>query len=422
MRLSVVSPYPPGLSGVGQYGARIVAGLAAGGHFSDITVLANQHAAAPRMEATGRVRVQRIWALDRPDTSARLLVALRRAQPDVVWFNLGLGVFGRTRWANFLGLAAPLLARQIGIPTVSTLHEIFEASRLIELGSPNGRLTNWGGRAATSMVLASDRVCLTMQQYVRQLRADYGAQNLVHIPHGTFDEPEYIAQPAKPHILMFGSFAPYKGLPILLAAFRHFQARQTELQLTIAGSDHPRFPGYLASIRAEHADQQGVNWHTNVSENEVAELFKAASIVAIPSTATTGSSSVLHRAATYGRPVVASDLPDLRAAASEAGLEVKFAQAGDVEALASCLDELSRDPQKAIQIGQRNVGAMRSMTLADTCRRYARLFAEIQAASRPVLAPSTVPNSTPDPDTAPPRDGAGVTGDASSRLGRLRGG
>ncbi len=403
MRLSVVSPYPPGLSGVGQYGARIVAGLAAGGHFSDITVLANQHSAAPRMESAGRVSVQRIWALDQPDSSARLLFALRRAQPDVVWFNLGLGVFGRTRWANFLGLAAPLLSRWVGIPTVSTLHEIFEASRLIELGSPNGRLTNWGGRTATSMVLGSDRVCLTMQQYVRHLRADYGAQNLVHIPHGTFDEPEFKALPAKPHILMFGSFAPYKGLPILLAAFRRLQARQKELQLTIAGSDHPRFPGYLARIRAEHADQQAVNWRTNVSENELPELYKSASIVAIPSTATTGASSVLHRAATYGRPVVASDLPDLRIAASEAGLEVNFAQVGDVEAFASCLHDLLCDPQKGIQIGKRNVAAMRTMTLADTCRQYATLFAEVQTASRPVLAPSAVPNSTLDPNPAPSR-------------------
>ena len=403
MRLSVVSPYPPGLSGVGQYGARIVAGLAAGGQFSDITVLANQHSAAPRKESAGRVTVQRIWALDQPDSSARLLVALHRAQPDVVWFNLGLGVFGRTRWVNFLGLTAPFLARWVGIPTVSTLHEIFEASRLIELGSPNGRLTNWGGRVATRMVLGSDLVCLTMQKYVRQLRVKYGAQNLVHIPHGTFDEPEFKALPAKTHILMFGSFAPYKGLPILLSAFRRLRSRQKELQLTIAGSDHPRFPGCLAKIRTEHADQQGVNWHTNVSENEVPELFEAASLVAIPSTATTGSSSVLHRAATYGRPVVASDLPDLVAAASEARLEVKFACAGDAEALAVCLDDLSRDPQRAIQFGQRNVAAMRTMTLADTCRRYATLFAEVQAAKLPVLAPSAVPNSTLDANPAPSR-------------------
>lgn len=42
-------------------------------------------------------------------------------------------------------------------------------------------------------------------------------------------------------------------------------------------------------------------------------------VVVPPYTATTGASSVLRRSAALGRPVVASDLPDLRADAEEAG-------------------------------------------------------------------------------------------------------
>mgnify|MGYP000158755591 CR=1 FL=1 len=54
-------------------------------------------------------------------------------------------------------------------------------------------------------------------------------------------------------------------------------------------------------------------------------LFARASVVVLPYLASTGASSVVHRAAAWGRPLIASDLPDLRAVAMLLRLKEKNA-------------------------------------------------------------------------------------------------
>ncbi|MCS6909442.1 MAG: hypothetical protein NZM11_02575, partial [Anaerolineales bacterium] len=113
MKLSIISPFPPALSGVGQYGWHVTRGLAATGRFASITVLAER---APTAEATaldGPVTVKRVWRRDDPASALRLLRALAAERPDALWFNAGLTMFGRTRPANFLGLLVPALARRL---------------------------------------------------------------------------------------------------------------------------------------------------------------------------------------------------------------------------------------------------------------------------------------------------------------------
>ena len=117
MHLCVVSPFPPELTGVGQYGWNVVRGLAASGDFSAITILAQQSAEPDPPEArlpTSLVRVRRVWARDDMVTALQLARQVRAERPDVAWFNLGYTVFGASRSVNFLGLLAPYVARRLG--------------------------------------------------------------------------------------------------------------------------------------------------------------------------------------------------------------------------------------------------------------------------------------------------------------------
>jgi glycosyltransferase involved in cell wall biosynthesis len=292
---------------------------------------------------------------------------------------LGFTAFGRSRVTNFVGLAAPILTQRVGLPTIVTLHEIFEASPPRALGAVNGRITTWGARAATRLVLQADAVCVTLQRYQRELQNRYGARNVWHVPHGSFAPPEFLPLPAAsapPTLLIFATFAPYKGLAILLQAFEQLKLAYPDVQLLIAGSDHPRFPGYLTQMRASANGARGLDWLGPQTEGQLREVFARAHVVVLPYTATTGASSVLHRAAAYGRPVVASDLPDIRAVADEEGLQVVYAPPADPSALAQALARVLSNPDQRWQLAHHNLEQMQTMSLEHTCARYVKVFEE----------------------------------------------
>ncbi|MBI3241066.1 MAG: glycosyltransferase family 4 protein [Chloroflexi bacterium] len=373
-KLAIVSPFPPEISGVGQYGSRVAEGLAHSGHFEQMRVFANQTSNAPALEHHNGFVVQRAWRRNHLANAGILMRELRQWQPDAVWFNIGLASFGRTRLQNFLGLSAPLLTRSLGLPTVVTLHEIFEASNLRLLGAVNGRLTYLGGQVATRLLLQADIVCLTLRAYVQIFQKQYQAHNLAHVPHGAFDAPGFTPLPDEKRILMFAMHAPYKGLPELLDIFRQLRADDPSIRLTVAGSDHHRFPGYLNQVREALGESPGVEWRVGVPENEVPGLFASARVVALPCIATTGASSIIHRASAHGRPVLAYNHDDLRAVADEENLHVEFVPQGDRNAFARQLRDLLKDPARCETIGRENVAVMRTMTLAVTCQRYIQLF------------------------------------------------
>lgn len=393
MHLCVVSPFPPELTGVGQYGWNVVHGLARTGAFRAITVLA-QRSPAPELAATAvaspLVRTRRVWARDDVLAAVRLARQVRLERPDVVWYNLGYTVFGASRPVNFFGLLAPFIAYRLGVPLVITLHQIFDVTPPTSVGANNGHLTALGARTATHLLLRAGAVCVTLARYRRVLQTQYGVGNVHHIPHGSYVAPEALVHPGHPpeDILFFGSLAPFKGVSTLLEAFARLQRRRRQATLTIAGSDHPRFPGYREALRQaalarNGAGPHGVRWLGALPESELRGLFAQARVVALPYLATTGASSVLYRAAGFGRPVVASDLEDLRAATDEEQLMIEYVPPANAAALAAALEGLLADPQRQADIARRNLQAMGRMTIEQTCARYIDLFEQARAGTRP---------------------------------------
>jgi len=307
MKLCVVSPYPPELNGIGEYAWNVVHGLAATECFSAITVLSQKSdATVPHPFAGGRsnatglapIDARQLWARDEPLAPARLAHAIRAERPDAVWLNLDFTMFGASRPANFLGLLAPLLARPGGRPLVVTLHQILEATPPRSIGAKNGAVTHWGLRTATQLLLRADAVAVTLRSYERTLRAHYGARNVHHIPLGAYSALEYLPYPddSEPDdILFFGFAAPFKGLSTLLDAYTLLQRQRPHVSLTIAGTDHKRFPGYLAGLQAKMRARNGtgptqVRWLGPQTDAQLRDVFARARVVVLPYTATTGTS------------------------------------------------------------------------------------------------------------------------------------
>jgi len=377
MNLAIVSPFPPAITGIGQYGYHISRGLENSGRFTQITVLAGAQTAQDvfrRVKMTPSLAVDYIWRPDHLDAGLSILSALRRLSPDLVWYNLGNSVFGRSPLANLCGFLSLSQVKLAGIPVVVTLHELAELADLKTLGAPGGPLAHLGARLLTGLAVQGDVVCFTMRQYVDWFSVRKPNQKSMHIPLAAYQMPERLPESETPELLFFTTLAPYKGLEVLLAAYRLLQPQYPALRLTIAGVEHPRFPGYSESLRRECTSLPGIRWLGQVPEEGLRGLFSRAQIVVLPYVAATGSSSVLYKAAMWGRSLVASDLPETRSVAAESGLEVEFFSNRDVSGLASAIQSLLDAPNLRRAQADHNYAVVQRKPHEETFRLYMQAF------------------------------------------------
>ena len=374
MHLVIISPFPPAITGIGQYGYHITRALAASNAFSRITVLAGSHGSGSTPNHLGSTEIDYCWQPGRWDARTAILSRVKRLNPDVVWFNLRMGMFGESPWLSVSGLLAPLLTRSMGYPTVVTFHEMVELSDHRALNAPGGAFAPLGARLITHIATQADVVCLTMQKHLNWFTEKKPYVDCIHIPHGAFDDPVLLDEHDKTELLLFNMLAPFKGVELLLDAFPGIKRDFPHAQLTIAGEEHPRFPGYAQSIRERFAGLEGIRWLGKIPDDNLLELFRRATIIVLPYSASTGSSSVLYRAATWGRAVVVSDLSEIRALTQEGNFQVEFFENGNVDKLRNAIRNLLGSPEKRQAQIQHNFEAIQSARIEMTCRRYLQAF------------------------------------------------
>lgn len=376
IHLAIVTPFPPVSSSIGQYGYYLSNALARTGRFAQITLLAQISSDAQQADSKLPFRIERLWHLNRFDACLKISNRLKQLKPDLIWYNLGISVFGQSLLSNVAGLLSPAISKIAGIPTVITLHELIAQADLRTLHVPGRQLTRWG---ATSLIhyicTQADLVCVTLRRHAEYLSQNNSNMQVMHIPHGTFTSPTILTNSSNLEILFFGYIAPFKGLELLLKVFTDLCLRNSSLSLTIAGGEHPRFPGNFQHIRRSCEENPAIRWLGYVPENELHQVFARAAVVVLPSTATTGSSSVLYRAAAWGRPIVASNLPELRATAEEEGLWVEFFPSGDDLGLGTALERLLMDSERRTTQAHHNYHITKDhLTLDHTCQAYLRAF------------------------------------------------
>jgi glycosyltransferase involved in cell wall biosynthesis len=198
--------------------------------------------------------------------------------------------------------------------------------------------------------------------------------NCAHIPIGAYHEPELLDESASQELLFFTTLAPFKGLEILLEAFHKLHTEFPHLRLTIAGAEHTRFPNYPQELKKRFNGSDGVEWLGQIPEDQVKQLFQRAKIVVLPYTASTGSSSVLYQAATWGRAIVASDLYEIRELVLENNMRVEFFKNGEVEDLIASLRGLLNSPERRKSQTQHNFTAIQRARPEETCKRYIKAF------------------------------------------------
>jgi glycosyltransferase involved in cell wall biosynthesis len=371
MHLAIVSPFPPAITGIGQYGYHVTRALAQSGMFARVTVLAGSHINGERPNHLGLTEIEYCWAPGQLNARAVIFSRVKHLNPDLIWFNFGASIFGKSPLSNLSGLLTPMSVSRI-FPTVVTLHELVELADLRALNAPGGSLAPLGARLLTSITTRADVVCLTMQHYADRLSAR-GVDSR-YIPIGAYHEPELLNETDSQDLLFFTTLAPYKGLELLLEAFAVLCAEYPHLHLTIAGATHTRFPNYPHELKMRFNGTQGIQWLGQVPEDNVKDIFRRAQIIVLPYTASTGSSSVLYQAATWGRAVVASDLNEIRKLTLENNLQVQFFENNNLESLCNSIRALLNSPALRRAQSEHNFNSIQGIRPKETCQRYIAAF------------------------------------------------
>jgi len=255
-----------------------------------------------------------------------VLCALRSAgRFDVVHFH-GIGP-GSAAW--FVKLVEPRT------PCVLTFHAL------------DWKRDKWTPRAQRLIrileqvaVRCADRITAVSTDLVRYVREQY-AREALFIPNAV---EKAVRRPPGPALARFslepgryflwvGRFVPEKGVDKLLAAFRQVPG---EVKLLLAGPEHE--PGFTRRIQEEASRDRRVVLAGVVTGEAIEELFSNAAAFVLPSLLE-GNPLVLLEALSYGLPVIASDLPSVREAASAAPDLVSLVPPGAVDALRDRLAE-----------------------------------------------------------------------------------
>jgi glycosyltransferase involved in cell wall biosynthesis len=376
MKICLVTSFPPSRDALNEYGFHIASELQRIPGV-ELTILGDEYSPVqPELEG---FLVNRCWKFNSLRNPLRLMRAIKQQKPDVVWFNLGFASFGGTPPSAFLGIATPALARMAGFYTHATLHQLMETVDLDDAGIRFPLLYKWGGVLATHLVLFANSVSVMLPAYRSVLVEKYGRGSVYVRRHGIFSaRPEYpdLALRGNPEhrILAFGKWGTYKRLEPMVEAFKEVARQIPNARLVIAGTDHPKTPGYLQSIREKLVSRSNVIFTGYVAEQDIPQLFQSSSVAVLPYTSSAGSSGIAHLACTYGVPIVASDIPDFRRLADEEGLAIDFFPPGKINELARHVTDLLQNRERQIEMAMQNVSAALRMSMPEIIRQYLRTF------------------------------------------------
>ncbi len=169
-------------------------------------------------------------------------------------------------------------------------------------------------------------------------------------------------------ILFVGRHEPRKGLDVLLEAFRRLDR---DAVLWVAG-EGPNTQALAASA------PPGVEWLGRISDHELAQRLRTATVFCAPSLHGESFGVVLLEAMAAGTPVVASDISGYRDVARQ-GKEAVLVPGGDPAALADGLRRVLDDPILAGRIVDAGTARAASFSMDRLAARYVDLYESLLA-------------------------------------------
>jgi glycosyltransferase involved in cell wall biosynthesis len=294
--------------------------------------------------ADGYVRREFFYraALGAPGSRVRRTLKLAEHVPDMLRYRPAArsADIAHFQWLSVQHLDGHLLPRRrpAGPKLVLTAHDVLPRE------PRPGQLT-----AQRRLYERFDAIVVHSQHGRRRLTGELGVDpDKVHtIPHGVFTHLADAPPAPPPHetdrpvVLFFGLLRPYKGLDVLLRAWREIDGAE----LWIAGMARMDISALRASAPAN------VRLHARfIPDSELPAFFSRADLVVLPYLEA-DQSGVLFTALAFGRPLLLSDVggfPEIAATGA-----ARTVPAGDPAALRDALRELLADPPARAEMAAR---------------------------------------------------------------------
>ncbi|SDY37098.1 Glycosyltransferase involved in cell wall bisynthesis [Jannaschia faecimaris] len=277
-------------------------------------------------------------SLTNPAFLWRLTRLIRREEPDIIHLL--------SNTALWLNAALPFWRP---VPLLTTVHD----ARLHPGDRDTATLPAWSPRL---IVRQSDDIVVHGEGLRQQaLEAFSLPPDRLHVlPHPAMPRYAELARArglrprprGKFNVLMFGRIFAYKGLDLLMQAEALIGDDVPDLSIVIAGrGDDPHDLSQMMGQSARYDIR-----HRFIPDAEVAQLFLDADMVVLPYREAS-QSGVLPVAATFGKPVVVTDVGELRATVepNDMGLVVP---PDDPGALAAAIVRMARDDALRARCGE----------------------------------------------------------------------
>lgn len=381
MNIAFVSPYPPSMVTLNEYGYHLIRSFVGKEEVEKIYVLTNHledNSQYSRYAMDG-IEIVPCWDFNGFNSFWQIGKTLKAIQPDLVILNLQFMTFGEGKVQAALGLLTPWVCKTLGLPSMVILHNITETVNLETIGMAGSKwktkLLLEIGKQLTRLILKADLVGLTISQYVDIIREKYKAQNVILMPHGNFELPERSYLPdtlPEINLMAFGKFGTYKKVEVLLEAIKILEQQYPaqKFKATIAGTDNPNVKGYLDSVKKRYSDMQNIEFTGYVAEEDVEGIFKASTLVIFPYTTTTGSSGILHQAGSYARACVLPRIDDLERVVDEEGYGGAYFETDNAASLAETVARLMENPAERKKYEDMNYAAAKGLPMNELAQWY----------------------------------------------------
>jgi glycosyltransferase involved in cell wall biosynthesis len=308
-----------------------------------------------------------------PDSRARFWSKAAQHVPDMLRYRK------ESRWADVVHFQwltiQPLDVRLLpqDRPLVLTAHDVLPREPRLPVGQVRAQRRLYD--AVDAVVVHSERGRARLAD-----RVGVDPEKLHVIHHGAFDHlarrgreaaplPDELRSVRGPVVLFFGLLRPYKGVELLLEAWRGISGAE----LWIVG--RPRMP--VEPLMA--AAPPGVRFVPRfVSDAEAAAYFKRADLVVLPYRGTErfDQSGVMFTALAFGRPVLASDVGGFAEVAATGAAQL--VPPDDPVALHDALARLVADggARARLELGAR-AAAAGPFSWNDAARRTLRLYRKL---------------------------------------------
>lgn len=295
---------------------------------------------------------------------------LRKENPDIVHIH------------NFKGFSFAFSAvKSMNLPLIFTMHDYF-----IECLQEN--LIKSSGRVCDNLPILC-RLYVKIQKYLKDNKADvvtapsqfvieklkndgfFEKIRTMKLPLGIeLDNTGKIEKNYETiNILFVGRLNRYKGVHILIDAFKQLKYKNIHLHIVGEGKEKDE----LKKIAKYN---ENITFYGFVSESELIELYKKANITVFPSIWYETFGIVIIESFKYSTPVIASNIggfPEL----IENGCNGFLFEAGNVEELKKLLENLIENPNELKRLSINAFESSKKYSMEEHTQRLTRLYEEL---------------------------------------------